>query len=62
MIPEFHPDAAAEFAAAARFYDGIYLGLGQEFTNELESVLSLLCDAPRIGEPLDGVHRQFPMR
>lgn len=36
-------------------------GLGRELLREVHRVLELLCDAPRIGQPLDDQIRRFPL-
>jgi len=61
MRPEFHPAAADELAAAARIYQDRAEGLGRDLNAEVQRVAALLCATPRIGEPLDQIHRRFPL-
>jgi plasmid stabilization system protein ParE len=58
----FHPAAEQELAAAVALGEARGLGLGLEFLAEAKRVTELLCDTPRIGEPLDALHRRFPLR
>ena len=61
MTPEFHPAADRELAAAVTVGEGIAAGLGVEFLTEAHRVISLLCDFPRLGTPLDQQYRRFPL-
>ena len=62
MTPWFHPAAEQEIAAALKVGEERGFGLGQELIHEIQRVTTLLCDAPKIGEPLDSRHRRFPLR
>jgi plasmid stabilization system protein ParE len=62
MTPVFHPVAEQEIAAALKVGEERGFGLGRELIQEIRRVSALLCDAPRIGEPLDSRHRRFPLR
>lgn len=47
MIPvEFHPEAAAELEASARFYDQQQSGLGERFLAAIEFALAGVVDSP----------------
>ena len=61
MIPEVHPAAEVELAAAADAGEQIATGLGDELTAETRRVLSILCDFPRLGTQLDKQYRRFPL-
>jgi plasmid stabilization system protein ParE len=62
MTPVFHPEAEQEIAAALKMGEERGVGLGRGFLREIRRASDLLCDAPRIGEPLDDRHRRFPLR
>ena len=61
MIPEIHPAAEVELAAAANAGEQITTGLGEELLAETERILSILCDFPRLGTRLDKQYRRFPL-
>lgn len=62
MTPEFHPAAEAELTAAVQLYEERVAGLGRDLSAETKRVAAVLCATPRIGEPLDDLHRRFPMK
>lgn len=62
MMPEFHPAAAEELTAAVLMYEGLAAGLGVDLNGEVKRLTALLCATPRIGEPLDTLHRRFPLQ
>ena len=62
MKPEFHPAAAEELTAAALMYEGLAAGLGVDLNAEVRRLATLLCATPRMGEPLDEMHRRFPLQ
>ena len=41
MKVEFHPEASAEFQAAAAYYEKEVLGLGEAFISEVERVAEI---------------------
>jgi plasmid stabilization system protein ParE len=47
----FHPEAAAEIAAAARYYESEAEGLGSDFLDLVESGCSRLERFPDLGRP-----------
>ncbi len=50
MIPySFHPEAEAEFAAAASFYESRVAGLGRSFSAEVHRTISLIREYPDAG-------------
>ncbi|GMU72764.1 MAG: hypothetical protein AMXMBFR42_22200 [Burkholderiales bacterium] len=50
MIPySFHPEAEAEFAAAAVFYESRVAGLGRSFSAEVQRTISLIREYPDAG-------------
>ena len=61
MIPEFHPAAELELEAAVVAGEEIATGLGAELNAEAQRLVSLLCDLPRIGNPLGAGYRRFPL-
>ena len=53
MIPySFHPEAEAEFAAAALFYESRVVGLGRSFSAEVQRIVSLIREYPDAGAPV----------
>lgn len=58
MEVEFHPEAAAEFGAAAVYYEEEVPGLGEAFISELEKVAELIKLHPFIGNPIDEIFRR----
>ena len=53
MIPySFHPEAEAEFAAAALFYESRIVGLGRSFSAEVQRIVSLIREYPDAGAPV----------
>jgi hypothetical protein len=52
VIPySFHPEAEAEFANAAVFYELRLVGLGKSFVTEVEGTVSLIREHPDAGAP-----------
>ena len=50
MIPySFHPEAEAEFADAALFYESRVVGLGRLFSAEVQRIVSLIREYPDAG-------------
>ena len=50
MIPySFHPEAEAEFAAAALFYESRVAGLGRSSSGEVQRTISLIREYPNAG-------------
>jgi plasmid stabilization system protein ParE len=45
----FHPEAEAEFVAAAQFYEAQSLGLGRDFIAEVQRATRALVTYPRVG-------------
>jgi plasmid stabilization system protein ParE len=62
MLPEFHPAAEEELSAAMQHGEARAAGLGRELLVETRRIVSLLCQSPSMGEPLDSPHRRFPLR
>ncbi len=62
MKVRFHAAAEQELAAAVARGEALVTGLGLELLDEIHRMAALLCGTPRIGEPLDGRHRAFPLR
>lgn len=46
MRVEFHPEALAEFRAAAEYYETQQTGLGERFTNAVEAAVAHVLAAP----------------
>lgn len=58
MKVEFHPEASAEFQAAAAYYENEVPGLGEAFISEVERVAEIIGAHPAIGNPIDEVFRR----
>ena len=58
----FHPAAAAEFRAAAAYYEERLQGLGEEFIVEVEHMRSLLTELQGLGPKIDSLHRRVSLR
>jgi plasmid stabilization system protein ParE len=59
----FHPEAEAELAAEARYYDQQLPGLGEAFIAEVEAAVGLASEFPLIGAPHRyGTRRVFARR
>lgn len=50
----FHPDALAEYLAAADRYEHQVAGLADRFESELFAVLDLIAEFPNLGKPRFG--------
>jgi toxin ParE1/3/4 len=48
----FHPEAEAEFANAALFYESRVVGLGRLFSAEVRRIVLLLREFPEAGAPI----------
>ncbi len=46
MRVEFHPEALAEFRAAAEYYETQQTGLGERFANAVEAAVAHIVAAP----------------
>lgn len=58
----FHPQALAEFRAAARFYESRRSGLGAAFLSEIEHTTRMIDARPLIGAPFEGALRRAIVR
>ena len=58
----FHAEAAAEFGAAARYYESRRSGLGAAFISEVERTTSMIELRPLIGAPFGASHRRAIVR
>jgi plasmid stabilization system protein ParE len=47
MRVEFHPEALAEFRAAAEYYETQQTGLGERFANAVEAAVAHIVAAPK---------------
>ena len=63
----FHPEARAEFMAAAAYYNEQAPGLGAHFVDEVERTVQLIAEQPVLGLPVEATHglrrwvlRRFP--
>jgi hypothetical protein len=54
MPVEFHPEAAAELEASARFYDQQQSGLGERFLAAIDFALVGVLDSPSTWPVLEG--------
>jgi hypothetical protein len=59
MRLEFYPAAALELSEAAQYYETRLAGLGRDFNVEARRIGAVACETPRIGKPLDKVHRKM---
>ncbi len=55
----FHPEADAEYAAAARFYTEIQPELGGRFYDEIETAIAAVCAHPRQFHEFDPPARRY---
>lgn len=55
---EFHPEALAEFEAAADFYAGCQAGLEIRFIDAVRTAIRNACDAPQRWRLFDGEIRR----
>jgi toxin ParE1/3/4 len=62
MKYEFHPEAEFEVIEAAAHYESEVPGLGERFGDELERVIELLIDNPKLGATVEGEIRHFVLR
>lgn len=65
MVVQLHPEALAEYAEAAGFYEERAPGLGREFYEEVQRVLRLVGENPGLGSPFAAPYqraycRRFP--
>jgi len=51
MTPDFHPLARQELTDAAQFYEARAIGLGGDFLDQMEELVSLLGQFPGLGRP-----------
>ena len=58
MVVRLHPEALAEYAEAAGFYEERAPGLGLEFFDEVQRVLRLIGETPGVGSPLKAPYRR----
>ena len=50
MKAEFHPTASEEIVGTTAYYEGEVPGLGERFIAEVERIVEVLCDQPKIGQ------------
>ena len=55
----FHPEADAEYAAAARFYAEIQPELGGRFYDEIETAIAAVCNHPHRFHEFDPPARRY---
>ena len=53
MLVEFHPEAAAELEASARYYEQQQQGLGERFLSAIDFALAGVIDSPLTWPLLD---------
>jgi plasmid stabilization system protein ParE len=58
----FHPEAEAEFTAAAIFYETRIAGLGARFVDAVEAAVAYICEYPDVGTPVDRSGRRVRVR
>lgn len=52
MRADFHPAASDEVLASAVFYENQVPELGERFVLEVERVVALICEQPRLGQQI----------
>ena len=62
MNYEFHPEAEQELIEEAARYESEVPGLGNRFGAEVNRVIELLLENPKIGAPVDDELRHFVLR
>lgn len=62
MRVAFHPQAEVELMEVSLYYNDRDTRLGNEFIAEARTISSLLADQPRLGKPIDEIHRRFSLR
>jgi toxin ParE1/3/4 len=62
MKYEFHPEAEFEIIEAAAHYESEVSGLGERFGDEVERVIELLIEDPKLSAPVEGGIRHFVLR
>ena len=58
----FHPAAATELRAAARYYETRVANLGANFIAEVERASALITQYPSLGSRCDALHRRLSLR
>jgi len=59
----FHEEALAEFTAQAVYYESKSKGLGERFTNEVETATEIAWEFPAMGAPFKyKTHHVFPKK
>ena len=58
----YHPDALAEYADAALYYEERTPGLGADFTREVETAIQCILEAPDRWRSLEEDVRRFLVR
>ena len=53
MRLEFHPEALAEFRAAAEYYESQQRGLGSRFVNAIDAAVTRIAEAPESGRIIE---------
>ena len=59
MKAVFHPAASEEIVETAAYYDGEVPGLGNGFIVEVERIVGILRDQPKIGQRIEKVFRRI---
>lgn len=59
MKAEFHPAASEEIVETAAYYDGEVPGLGNSFIIEVERIIEILRDQPKIGQRIKKEFRRI---
>jgi len=62
VVARIHPEALAEMAEAARFYEGRAPGLGREFFEEVVAVIRTAVENPEAGTPQESPFRRLLCR
>jgi plasmid stabilization system protein ParE len=62
MNYEFHPEAEREFIEEAAHYESEAPGLGSRFADDVDRIIKLLRENPKVGAPVDEELRHFVLR
>jgi toxin ParE1/3/4 len=62
VVARIHPEALAELAEAAKFYEGRAPGLGREFFEEVLGVIHSAVENPEAGTRLESPFRRLLCR
>ena len=62
MVVSLHPEALAEYSEAVGYYEDHAAGLGREFFDEVQRVLRVIEENPKLGSPFERPYRRVHCR